>query len=83
MISKRWQNRISKMSEKDWADVISYSNSENQAFENTVDEIFTHMIDHSTYHVGQFMSGVRAMGLNPKPCTLIFYLRETQKETIQ
>ncbi len=81
-ITLRWKSYILKSQERDWAQNVSYVNTQNQSFENTIDEIFTHMIDHSTYHAGQFMSGARAIGIEPRPCTLIFFLREKHKATI-
>ncbi|MDF3052490.1 MAG: damage-inducible protein DinB [Geminicoccaceae bacterium] len=44
---------------------ISYTNSQGEAWSNTVEEILTHVTVHSAYHRGQIASDLRAAGMTP------------------
>ncbi len=44
---------------------VSYTNSQGEAWTNTVEEILTHVTVHSAYHRGQIASDLRAAGMTP------------------
>ncbi|MGYP003599610475 len=44
-------------------DKISYRNSKGNAFENYVQEIFVHFINHSTYHRAQIAVLMKQLGV--------------------
>jgi uncharacterized damage-inducible protein DinB len=46
-------------------DTVSYTNSQGEAWTNTVEEILTHVTVHSAYHRGQIASDLRAAGMTP------------------
>jgi uncharacterized damage-inducible protein DinB len=54
---------------------IEYFTSTGDRFTNTVLEIVIHMVDHSTYHVGQMMNAIRGFGIEPVSTNYIHYLR--------
>ncbi|MFN8397033.1 MAG: DinB family protein [Bacteroidia bacterium] len=54
---------------------IEYFTSTGDGFKNTVLEIVIHMVDHSTYHVGQMMNAIRGFGIEPVSTNYIHYLR--------
>ena len=44
---------------------VSYTNSQGEAWTNTVEQILTHVTMHSAYHRGQIASDLRAAGMEP------------------
>jgi uncharacterized damage-inducible protein DinB len=56
-----------------------YFNSEGVKFENTLFEIFTHLTDHSSHHIGQMMSAIRALGQAPAQTNYIHFLRDNKQ----
>jgi uncharacterized damage-inducible protein DinB len=55
--------------------VIDYTNSKSQKFENSIRDIFFHLINHSTYHRGQIASEFVKSGIKPLSTDYIFYKR--------
>lgn len=55
---------------------ISYTNSKQETFKNTVEDIIYHIINHSTYHRGQIMTSLKAEGAIPVATDYIFYKRK-------
>ncbi|MCG9971990.1 DinB family protein [Christiangramia crocea] len=55
---------------------ISYKNSKGEQFQNSVQEILFHIVNHSTYHRGQIATELRQNGLEPVVSDYIFYKRE-------
>lgn len=56
-------------------DRISYANSKGQKFENSIQDILFHIINHSTYHRGQIATEFRNSGIEPINTDYIFYKR--------
>lgn len=59
----------------DLSSTISYSNSRGVSFENKIQDILFHVVNHSTYHRGQIAMDFRNSGLNPIATDFIFYKR--------
>ena len=59
----------------DLSSKISYSNSRGDAFDNTIQDILFHVVNHSTYHRGQIAMDFRNSGLDPITTDFIFYKR--------
>lgn len=55
--------------------LITYKNSRGQAFENKINDILFHIINHSTYHRGQIARVFRENGLEPLVTDYIFWKR--------
>ena len=55
--------------------MIHYTNTNGQGFDNTVQDILFHVINHSTYHRGQIATECREHGLEPLVTDFIFYKR--------
>ena len=55
---------------------IPYTNSKGETWTNTVEEILTHVVIHSTYHRGQIASDVRANGGVPDYTDYIHAVRQ-------
>lgn len=55
--------------------VITYTNTEGQEFQNTVSDILFHIANHSNYHRAQIASDFRANEIQPLVSDYIFYKR--------
>lgn len=60
----------------DLTDTINYTNSQGQAFSNTVKDILFHAVNHATYHRGQIASEFKHHGIEPLISDYIFYKRK-------
>ncbi|HLV62152.1 DinB family protein [Galbibacter sp.] len=57
-------------------DSIGYSNTKGHTFNNRIQDIYFHIINHSTYHRGQITTEFRLKGLDPLNTDYIFYKRQ-------
>ena len=73
--SNNFENSSKILSERTLTEVILYKNSKGIEFENTIQEIFFHFINHSTYHRGQIAMLMKEAGLEPLNTDYIFYKR--------
>lgn len=63
------------LTERELNEVINYKNSKGIEFENSIQEIFFHFINHSTYHRGQLAMLMKQVVLEPINTDYIFYKR--------
>ncbi|SFV27198.1 DinB family protein [Thermoflavifilum thermophilum] len=56
-------------------EVIAYQTTKGDAFENTVQDILFHVINHATYHRGQIAMEFRRSGIEPLVSDYILYKR--------
>jgi uncharacterized damage-inducible protein DinB len=75
-ITAEWINLLEGFSDIDFEKRIDYKNTKGEKFVNTVLDIATHIINHSTYHRGQIAQKVRVLGGTPAVTDYIFYQRE-------
>jgi uncharacterized damage-inducible protein DinB len=75
LVTAKWHKAIQNADPAGFDRPIRYHAVNGDAYENTLFEIVTHMVDHSTYHIGQMMNAVRAFGLEPVSTNYIHYLR--------
>lgn len=54
---------------------LKYKTSTGDSFENTIEDILFHIINHSTYHRGQLMMIFRESGIEPILADYIIYKR--------
>ncbi len=59
----------------DLRETINYTNSKGQLFNNSIKDIYFHVINHSTYHRGQIAMEFRQCGLEPLVTDYVFYKR--------
>lgn len=59
----------------DLTQTMAYQNSVGDKFENKIEDILFHVINHSTYHRGQIALLFRESGLEPMVSDYIFYKR--------
>ncbi|MBY0434959.1 MAG: DinB family protein [Cyclobacteriaceae bacterium] len=59
---------------------IQYKTIKGDSFENEVEELLFHLVNHGTYHRGQITTMLRQLGITDPPSTdIIFYLRAIKK----
>ncbi len=63
-------------SDRDFSERITYTNSKNESYSNTIGEICYHILSHSTYHRGQIATLNRQSGNEPAITDYIFYKRQ-------
>jgi len=59
------------------AEIISYVNTQGEAFETSVHDILTHVFNHSTYHRAQIARDLRQNNLTPINTDFINYVRKS------
>lgn len=59
----------------DLSKVISYTNSQNALFTNSIKDIMHHVVNHSSYHRGQIASKATQLGLKPPATDYILFAR--------
>jgi uncharacterized damage-inducible protein DinB len=75
LVCDKWVARLENSSPEEFEREIEYFNSTGERFVNKVWEIVVHLVDHSTYHIGQLMNAVRGFGIEPVSTNYIHYLR--------
>lgn len=66
----------------DYAREIAYQNSRGEQYSNTVRDIFTHIINHSTHHRAQIAARLREIGIAPPGTDYIFFVRDAAPERL-
>ncbi|MEM1000112.1 MAG: DinB family protein [Bacteroidota bacterium] len=79
-ITDKWAHHVETTPQEAFEETVVYFNSKGHRFENDLSEIVVHLIDHSTYHIGQMMNAVRGFGIEPVSTNYIHYLRAKLKE---
>jgi uncharacterized damage-inducible protein DinB len=72
-------NLLESFKDKDIERRIEYKNTKGEKFSNTVKDLVTHVINHSTYHRAQIAQKVKALGGKPATTDYIVYQRQFQK----
>mgnify|MGYP006059587893 FL=1 len=73
--SENFSNSYKILEKRELNDIVNYKNSKGTKFENSIQEILFHFINHSTYHRGQIAMLLKETGLEPLNTDYIFYKR--------
>jgi len=73
------QVMLSYLQAVDAGNRVAYKNSTGESFENTVHDIFIHVVNHGTYHRGNITAMIRSMGHKSISTDFIFFLREIER----
>ncbi len=73
--SNNFENSLKLLKKKDFDAKIEYANSRGQVYNNSVKDIFFHIINHSTHHRGQIIVDMKQNGTVPFSSDYIFYKR--------
>ena len=71
-----WRDYLARIPAGDLVRKISYKNSKGEAWENTIEDVLTHVIMHSAYHRGQIASHMRSIGQAPAYTDFIHGVRQ-------
>jgi uncharacterized damage-inducible protein DinB len=76
--TEKWSQILESSSDEGFEQhTPQYYNTKGDAFQNSLAEIVFHVVDHASYHIGQLMSALRGLGIEPVQTNLIHYLRAT------
>jgi len=78
-ITAEWINLLESFHDSDLEKRIEYANTKGERFSNTIKDIITQVINHSTYHRAQIAQLVRKAGGEPAKTDYIFYQRQFQE----
>lgn len=78
-ISSEWINFLESLEEAELDKRIKYKNNKGENWENTIGDIVTHIINHSTYHRAQIAQLMRQSDDQPPKTDYIIYQRHFQK----
>jgi len=57
--SKEWKDYLDASSETELTRIVSYKNTKGEQYKTAVNDILTHVINHSTYHRGQIVAALK------------------------
>jgi uncharacterized damage-inducible protein DinB len=78
-LTSKWINLLEGRDKDFLVKRIQYQNSKGEMFTNTIKDIATHVINHSTYHRAQIAQHVKRANGTPAVTDYIAYQRELQK----
>lgn len=78
-INIRWILLIKNKGNNFLETVVKYKTTNGATFENSIIDIITHLINHSTYHRAQIARTIRQEGETPSATDYILYIREKNK----
>jgi len=74
---KVWIGFLNDLDDSDFEKIISYKNSKGDSFDNKMEDIMAHLINHGTHHRAQIGQELKLTGIENLPITdYIFYIRE-------
>lgn len=73
--STNWFHYIEEHQFQTFEEMIFYKNSQGKRYENTIREIITHVVNHSTYHRGQLAKSMKTLGIEPPRTDFMAYAR--------
>jgi uncharacterized damage-inducible protein DinB len=79
IVTGEWINMLESYTDDDLDTRIEYKNTKGETHINTVKDIVTQVLNHSTYHRAQIASLIRQAGGEPAKTDYIVYQREFQK----
>jgi uncharacterized damage-inducible protein DinB len=71
-----WSNYLDQLGEAGFENNIVYQNTKGETWNNSVEDILTHVVMHSAYHRGQIASDMRAAGHTPASTDYIQGVRQ-------
>ena len=77
LINEHWKALLKEKDAKSLRKIINYKNTSGEKFSNTLEEILTHIINHSTYHRAQISAHLKSSGKNPPITDYIAFARKS------
>ncbi len=76
IIHDHWKTLLKENDAKSLRKTIDYKNISGDKYKNTLEEILTHVLNHSTYHRAQISAHLKSSGKNPPITDYIAYARK-------
>ena len=73
--NERFKHLVQRSSENELTQIITYTDSEGNPYENELSDILFHLINHSTHHRSQIAARLRDLGIAPPPTDFIYFKR--------
>ena len=70
-----WEKYLEEHKMDTFEEMIFYTDSEGKKWENTINQIITHVINHSTHHRGEIVRLLRERGIEVPQTDYLFYMR--------
>lgn len=77
--ARAFEKRLNEATEADLDLKASYKNSRGQPFEDTLRDLMTHVLIHSSIHRGNIIIKLRESGVKPPEIDHIVYIRENKQ----
>lgn len=77
-VQQRWHAIAADLDDNTVQTVVSYADSKGNPYQNTIQQIVLHVVNHATHHRGQVSGFLRAMGHRPPPLDLMRFYHEHQ-----
>jgi len=77
-VQQRWNTMAANLDDNTVQTVVSYTDTKDNPYQNTIQQIVLHVVNHATHHRGQVSGFLRAMGHRPPVLDLMKYYREQQ-----
>ncbi|MFB6272874.1 MAG: DinB family protein [Salinibacter sp.] len=74
--TRRWQAVLHERAPHDLDQPIAYTNSQGTAYETSLRDILSHVVNHGTHHRAQIALVLREAGVAPPVTDYIYFLRE-------
>jgi uncharacterized damage-inducible protein DinB len=75
IVNHNWVEYLDKSTIKTIEKTLEYKNISGEPFKNTIQDILTHLINHSTYHRAQISQQIKSLGKTPPLTDFIAYAR--------
>jgi uncharacterized damage-inducible protein DinB len=69
-----WIDYINGLNEEDFQKIIAYKNSKGDSYENQLEGILAHLINHGTHHRAQAGQQLKFAGAEKLPLTVTFFI---------
>jgi uncharacterized damage-inducible protein DinB len=76
IINHNWVEYLDKSTIKTIEKTLDYKNINGEPFKNTIHDILTHLINHSTYHRAQISQQIKSLGKTPPLTDFIAFARK-------
>lgn len=74
-VRPKWQLALNKAEQSGFSSSLSYLSVKGDPFSNTLSDIFTHVLNHGTYHRAQIATLLRQQNLDPVVTDFIAFAR--------
>lgn len=71
-----WLSHLSELQDLDFQSKLAYKNMAGDPYLDNLADILTHLVNHSTYHRGQIIYLIRALGITPPGTDFILFARQ-------